>query len=148
MTTQMNITYINALLADASYVQLTNANGDVETENIINGRLKARLTEPLAKFMTDNFEVLDQPGTTDKLSIDGGFSATVWRGKAGTEYAGQVYLSMRGTAEGIDFADDGILAEFGVAYAQITDMVNWWLKANTATDQLARVGRTCLRYAA
>lgn len=26
MTTQMNATYINALLADASYVQLTDAN--------------------------------------------------------------------------------------------------------------------------
>jgi hypothetical protein len=29
MTTQMNATYINALLADASYVELTNPDGSI-----------------------------------------------------------------------------------------------------------------------
>ena len=54
MTTQMNATYINALLADASYVELTNANGDVVPETEITSKLKDRLTQPLAEFITDN----------------------------------------------------------------------------------------------
>ncbi len=50
-TTAMNTTYINALLADASYVDLS-AN--------INARLADRLTQPLANFITANFEVVNQ----------------------------------------------------------------------------------------
>lgn len=145
-TTAMNATYINALLADASYVDLSTN---------INTRLTERLTKPLADFITTNFEVLNQTGVDAFLTLDG-FSATVWRGKAGTDYAGQVYVSMRGTELGVDLFDDGWLALTGVAYMQITDMVNWWLRATTETDQLApqlavnpaRVGRTRLRYAA
>lgn len=76
-STAMNTTYINALLADASYVDLTSD---------INANLKARLTEPLANFITTNFEVLNQQPD----SFFDGFSATVWKGKAGADYAGQI----------------------------------------------------------
>lgn len=51
MTTQMNGAFINALLADASYVNL---------DSDINARLAERLTQPQADFITANFEVLNQ----------------------------------------------------------------------------------------
>ncbi len=114
MTTQMNATYINALLADASYVELTNSNGNVVPETEITSKLTARLTEPLAKFITDNFEVVNQQPD----SLLSGFSATVWRGKSTGDYAGQIFVSMRGTDPGIDFIDDGGLAFTGVAGRQ------------------------------
>lgn len=69
MTTQMNATYINALLADASYVQLTDANN-------ISANLAARLTQPLADFITANFEVLNQEEV-----LSNGFSAVARVGR-------------------------------------------------------------------
>jgi hypothetical protein len=56
MTSQMNATYINALLADASYVELTNPDGSIASANTIKANLKDRLTQPLADFITANFE--------------------------------------------------------------------------------------------
>lgn len=44
-TTTMNNAYINALLADASYVD------DLEATNV-NSLLTVRLTQPLADFLT------------------------------------------------------------------------------------------------
>ena len=126
MTTQMNATYINALLADASYVQLTDANK-------ISANLAARLTQPLANFITANFEVLDQ-----EVAASNGFSATVWKGKAGTDYAGQTYVSMRGTAGIQDILDDGGLTISGVPHHQLVDMVNWWLRATTPIGEQAK----------
>jgi hypothetical protein len=130
--TAMNNTYINALLADASYVNLDNL-----TELQINANLAARLTQPLADFITANFEVLNQTGVNSLLATDG-FSATAWYGRAGTEYAGKTYISTRGTEPGIDFIDDGQLALTGVAYDQIASMVNWWLRETTPVGQLAK----------
>ncbi len=121
MTTEINSAYINALLADASYVELTNQNGEVETDpTIIKANLALRITQPLANFITTNFEVLNQ----EPDSLLDGFSATVWKGKTGTEYAGQVYVSTRGTEPGVDFVDDVILGATGVAYDQLVSMVN------------------------
>lgn len=125
MTTQMNATYINALLADASYVNLTNSDGTVVAENQIISRVKERLTEPLADFITDNFEVLNQQPD----SLLDGFSATVWRGKSTGDYAGQVYVSMRGTNPGVDFIDDAVLATTGVAYDQLASPRRAYLPA-------------------
>lgn len=59
MTTVINDAYINALLADASYVDLSNQSG-VLPEDVIKGRLALRLTQPLADFITENFTVKDQ----------------------------------------------------------------------------------------
>ena len=74
MTTQMNTTYINALLADASYVQLTDANGVILGDILAN--LTARLTQPLANLITTNFEVLNQ-----EVVSSNGFSATASVGR-------------------------------------------------------------------
>lgn len=51
--TAMNAAYINAILADASYVDLSS---NIDT------RLAGRLTQPLADMVTNNFEVLTQTG--------------------------------------------------------------------------------------
>jgi hypothetical protein len=133
MTTQLNTAYINALLADASYVKLTKADGGVAPDADIKSNLADRLTQPLADFITANFEVLNQENT-----FDGGFNATVWRGKAGTDYAGKVYVSMRGTQEGQDFLDDIQLAATGITIRQMTSMVNWWLRETTPAGQQAK----------
>jgi len=64
--TTINSAYINAMLADASYVNgLSGAN--------LASTLTARMTEAQAKFINDNFTVVTQ--TPDYAS---GFSATVW----------------------------------------------------------------------
>lgn len=129
-TTAMNATYINALLADASYVDLS-AN--------INTRLANRLTQPLADFITANFEVMNQTGSSDGALSFGGFGATVWRGKSTGDYAGQTYVSMRGTQELLsDIPDDLQLALTGVTYSQLKDMVNWWLRETTPEGQQAK----------
>ncbi len=99
--TTINDAYINALLADASYVD------DLRNESL-EADLKARLTQPLAKYVGDNFTVVTQE-SKDGL-LESSFDATVWRGNADTAYAGQVYVSMRGTQELMDFVNDGDLA--------------------------------------
>ena len=136
-TTAMNETYINALLADASY-QLFNVNdasgAALKSEASIKFTIAYRLTQPLANFITDNFEVVNQENASD-----GGFNATVWHGKSGTPYEGKTYVSMRGTQEfPIDGVDDVQLATTGITYSQITNMVNWWLRETTPAGQLTK----------
>lgn len=57
--------------------------------------------------------------------LDPGFDAVVWEGRANTSYAGQVYVSMRGTQGHTDIADDLALAAQGIPHDQIVTMVNW-----------------------
>ena len=59
--TTLNVAYINALLADAAYVDR------LETSEA-HERLALRLTQPLADFVTNNFEVLDQSPVNDGFS--------------------------------------------------------------------------------
>lgn len=128
--TTINDAYINALLADSSYVDnflpgMTGAG--------LAGQLAGRMTLPLAKYIGDNFTVVTQVG-----NLASSFDATVWRGNAGTPYAGQIYVSTRGTQEIPDFVADGDLATSGLAHAQLVDMVNWWLRETTPTNQMAK----------
>jgi len=120
--------YVNALLADAAYKDFVDDSGAPLTASAVLVNLTARLTAAQAQYLLANFDIL-----TQTLSPSEGFDAVVWRGKAGTEYAGQVYVSMRGTQGGQDIADDISLASRGVPYNQIRDMVNWWLR-NTAAE--------------
>jgi hypothetical protein len=118
--------YINALLADASYV--------VELSSSVNlaDELKTRMTVSQANFIAANFEVVNSLETLGGALGSTGFDATVWRGKTGSSYAGQVYVSTRGTQGMQDNLDDVSLALRGIPHQQIADMVNWWLK-NTAS---------------
>ena len=126
----INDTYINALLADASYVSdLDRTTSPGELASALTGRM----TPELAKYVSDNFTVVTQAS-----GFASSFEATVWRGNAGTPYAGQIYVSTRGTQEVMDFAADEDLATSGLAHQQLADMVNWWLRETTEPGQMAK----------
>ena len=127
-------TFINALLADAAY-----ADGLSNNLSVVDlfDALKPRMTPTLASFISNNFEVVSHQEKGDLT--ESGFDATVWRGRAGTTYTGQIYVSMQGTLGAQDFLTDANLASpFGIARSQIVDMVNWWNQITTATDQSAK----------
>lgn len=110
--------YINALLADASYV------GPIDPETTgpaLIDILTNRMTPDLAKYIGENFTVVTQIG-----GLASSFDATVWRDRGG-----QIYVSMRGTQGGRDIDEDKDLALSGLAHRQLQDMVNWWLRATT-----------------
>ena len=124
-------TYINALLADACYV-----NGLSDGVTGFDQKLmEKRMTPTLAKFIGDNFEVASHFESNDVYAS--GFDATVWRGRLDTAYAGKVYVSMQGTLGLQDFLTDLLLAFTGDAGQQLIDMANWWLKIITPVGQMA-----------
>ena len=137
--------YINALLTDASYIDFEgNQIGNNEYDD-----LSDRITPTLASYIKENFEILSSLPDSENI----GFNCVVWRGRTGTDYAGQVFVSMRGTQGVENVLDDATLATTGVAYEQIADMVNWWLRVNNPSVQnkinfssaLSHSGRqTCL----
>jgi len=47
------------------------------------------MTSELVKYIADNFEVLGAIDTLDAIGAGSGFDATVWKGRAGTEFDGQ-----------------------------------------------------------
>ncbi len=122
----INSFYINSLLADASYIDLESYQNLSASEE-----LEDRLTPTLTAYIAENFEVLASLPSSE----NSGFNCVVWRGRTGTDYAGQVFVSMRGTQETEDVLDDATLATTGVAYDQIADMVNWWLRVNNPSVQ-------------
>lgn len=119
----LNDSFINALLADASYVSdlVVGATGTV-----LAGKAAGRMTTDLANFLGQNFTVV-----TQVTGLASSFDAVVWRGNDSTPYAEQVYVSMRGTQESQDLIEDANLAVAGIPPAQIIDMVNWWLRETT-----------------
>ncbi|WP_343293934.1 calcium-binding protein [Vandammella animalimorsus] len=140
----IKIGYINALLADASYVTVQPG----MTEAKLLDATKDRLTTTQAAYLAANFEVVSSIESPRQLGS--GFDAVVWRVKADSplamsepEMAGRLFVSMRGTQEAEDFADDAALASSGVPSSQIVDMVNWWLRITTevgaVAPQIARV---------
>jgi len=90
------------------------------------------MTATQSAFIAKNFEVLSSIETPTLLGM--GFDAVVWRGKSGSDYAGKVFVSMRGTQGLQDIADDVALASRGIPHQQIADMVNWWLKNTVSTS--------------
>lgn len=86
--TTINDAYINALLADSAYVDSLLPG---MTGSILADKITGRMTPDLAKYIGDSFAVVSQVG-----GLASSFDATVWRGNAGTPYAGQVFVSMRG----------------------------------------------------
>ena len=130
----INDTFVNALLADASYVDnLAAGFTDVDLRNA----LSSRMTPTLATFLGANFTVVTAINTPDDVIRGAGFDGVVWRGNAGTPYAGKLYASMRGTEGIADFVTDGNLALFGDAAQQTADMINWWLRETTPPGQTA-----------
>jgi trimeric autotransporter adhesin len=150
-TNSINNTFINALLADATYVDgLIEGNTPLKGSDLVN-KLKSRLTPDLAQYLADNFEVVTQKLNGDELSgsdAGSGFDVTVWKSKA----TGQVYVSTRGTEGKADFVADADLTVFGLAREQVIDMANWWLKsrasAGTMATQIRMAGTTDPVYSA
>ena len=130
--TTISKSYIHALLADATYKNVTPS---MNRDDVV-GILSERMTPTLAKFIADTFEVHSAIDTPDAIGAGSGFDATVWKGRAGTPFEGQVFVSTRGTepkAGGQDFLANVDLALNDAARAQIVDMVNWWLR-ETASE--------------
>ena len=128
--TAIHNTYINALLADATYALKSG------TPNGLNGddlkvALEKRMTPTLAKYIGDNFTVVTHIETSEY--INNGFDATVWK-----DEAGNTYVSMQGTTGLADWITDIDLTVSGVARDQMADMVNWWLKNTTPAGQEAK----------
>ena len=124
--------YINALLADASYVTLPpGLSGSDLASNLA---LRTRMTPTQASFLAANFDVVD---SVETLGTSGstGFDAVVWKGKAGSDYADKVFVSMRGTQGTQDLLDDVDLSGSGLAHKQLRDMVNWWLRGTAPAGQ-------------
>ena len=126
-------TYINALLADATYAANLFKNGSAQA---LTDALSERMTPTLAKFIGDNFEVAAHAESSDVFAS--GFDATVWRGRASSAYAGKIYVSMQGTLGLQDFLTDGKLTLTGNAGQQVMDMVNWWLRLSAPVGQMAK----------
>lgn len=124
--------YINALLADAAYVSVSSS----LTQAQLKTTLDERMTPTQAAFIANNFSVASSKYTND--FFESGFDAVVWRGRDGTPFAGQVFVSMRGTDGIADYLADGDLATSVGARAQIMDMVNWWLSEVTPVGQMAK----------
>ena len=114
--------YINALLADAAYIDLPM--GELESDPNSFNKLSKRMTPQLARFIADNFEVIDNRYASEYH--ESGFDAIVWKGRQGTPYEGKVFLSTRGTElNGKDILGADIdLALSSSARSQIIDMVN------------------------
>lgn len=132
--------YINALLADASYIDLPI--GIISQDQFENteGTLSRRITPQLARFIADNFEVIDNRYASEYH--ESGFDAIVWKGRQGTPYEGKVFLSTRGTElNGKDILGADIdLALSSSARSQIIDMINWWLRETTpATETVTQL---------
>ena len=130
----MTDNYVNALLADAAYVDGLSAG--ISSDRLAS-LLNVRMTEPQAQFIKSNFEILTNVTKGGSL-LTSGFDATVWRGKTGTVYAGKVYVSLRGTAGAADLFSDVDVAANGAARAQYVDMINWWLKASSVAGQAVK----------
>ena len=72
--------YINAILADAAYIDMKT--GIIDVENMqTDDALPTRMTSPLAKFIADNFEVINTRLAHDIPVLESGFDAIVWKGR-------------------------------------------------------------------
>ncbi|RCS56718.1 hypothetical protein [Parvibium lacunae] len=119
MTTTINQAYINALLADAVYANDNQGLKNGQTGQILESVIQKRMTPTQAKFIADNFTVVSAEDKPD-APFGSSFEGVVWRGNAGTDYAGQIYVSMRGSQQITDFLVDGDLATSGATYSQMT----------------------------
>ena len=71
--------YINALIADASYIDLPI--GKIDTDSEIYKELSNRMTPLLSKFIADNFEIINTRLAHDIPVLESGFDAIVWKGR-------------------------------------------------------------------
>jgi len=129
--------YIGALLADAAHIDLDK---DMDVGKLV-ATLKKRMEKDQAKFIAANFEVIASENKRDIPLPGSGFDATVWRGRVGRVYAGEIYVSFRGTQAqdgGAGIEADVDLASRGVGHNQVRDMVNWWMRITGKPGDLVK----------
>ena len=78
-TPSVNQAYINALLADAAYVDVTQG----MNEGSLKLALEKLLTPTQATYLASNFEVASTANESDNPLAGSGFDAIVWRGICG-----------------------------------------------------------------
>ena len=122
--------YINALLADATYV-LGDDLSDFSEAELLN-QLERRMTKTVASYIMSEFTLVTYIDSDD--TIGSGFDASVWKRKSD----GKIYVSMQGTSEFQDFLTDVELTFSGDADSQVRDMINWWLRITTPTTEFTR----------
>ena len=83
--TKINDTYINALLADAAYVEKLD---EADNSGALTTALTGRMTSGVAQYITDNFTVLTEEDNNGSILSESSFDATVWQGNVGTDYEG------------------------------------------------------------
>jgi Ca2+-binding RTX toxin-like protein len=120
-----SLEFASALLADAAYAD--NLATGMSAQQLKQA-LSLNLTPTLAVLISTNFEVISHIETSDLPVVGSGFDGTVWRGRAGSAFAGRLFLSIQGTGGASDFLSDLKLALAGDAGRQTLDMVNWWLR--------------------
>jgi trimeric autotransporter adhesin len=126
--------FINALLADATYV-----NNLTSTSNL-SADLAPRMTPTLAAYIDERFDLVTQIETSEY--VGSGFDATVWK-----RTDGKLFVSLRGTEPGIDLGNADVdLALNGNARLQLVDMVNWWLRETGSVGQPVRQITASLAY--
>lgn len=81
----INDAYINALLADACYV---NDLVPGMTGSDLAVQIRGRMTPTIATYIGNNFTAVQQEGGSASS-----FDSTVWRGNAGTQCAGLIFVT-------------------------------------------------------
>jgi hypothetical protein len=125
MNLEIHNAFVNAVLADASYVEGLLPD---DKDGILAGKLERRLTGPLAQYVGQNYRVVTQ--YTDPSFVNG-FSVTVFEDRL----TGQRYMSIRGM-ESIFTPSDSLSAAnvslfTGLAGDQTISMINWYLRATS-----------------
>lgn len=80
--TNIQDTYVNSLLADATYAINPDVGTGTDLANL--QLLKDRMTPGIARYIDDNFTVITHIETDDIFGS--GFDATVWKDNAGKTY--------------------------------------------------------------
>ena len=120
-----------ALLSQAAYATLT---ADLSKEGIItalqNDSLVGGVTQAQAEYFAEHYIVVQQDNNPET-----GFSATLFQNIESGEY----HLAMRGSDSILSLDVDWTGANFqnakyGMAYDQVTDLINFYLRLTTASD--------------
>ena len=121
---------VGALPADAT---------DTDRIRRYEAEIRKQLTPEESDYLFGNFEVIAK-NKRDISQSGSNFDATVWRGRNGTPYAGEVHISLRPTQAlpgGSYWVPD--IDAYESAYNQVRDMYNWWMRVNPDWESVRAV---------
>jgi len=120
---------VGALPADAT---------DTDRIRRYEAEIRKQLTPVESDYLFGNFEVIAK-NKRDISQSGSNFDATVWRGRIGTPYAGEVHISLRPTQalpDGSYLVPD--IDAYECAYNQVRDMYNWWMRVSAKPGDLVQ----------